>query len=165
MVSRRMQSAGAWLFVLASIVTWAAQPAVAADKNVGGYWKSFDKDTGKVQSVFRVWEDKGKLVGKILKTFPKPGEKPQERCTECEGAQKDQPIIGIIFMWGLEREADNPRKWTGGKVLNPSDGKVYNVEVELSEDGETLNVYGYIRILVKVGGTNVWKRASLDEAK
>ena len=151
--------------VLASMLAWSARPAVAADKSVGGYWKSFDKDTGKVQSVFRVWEDKGKLVGKILKTFPKPGEKPQERCTECSGAQKDQRIVGLIFMWGLEREQDNPRKWTGGKVLNPADGKVYNVEVELSDDGEQLNVYGYIRIVVKVGGTNVWKRASAEEAK
>jgi uncharacterized protein (DUF2147 family) len=165
MVLRRTQSAGAWLFVLVSMFAWAAQPAVAADKSVNGYWKSFNKDTGKVQSIFRVWEDKGKLVGKIVKTFPKPGEKPQERCTECSGAQKDQPVIGLIFMWGLEPEQDNAHKWTGGKVLNPADGKVYNAEVELSDDGESLNMYGYIRVLVKLGGTDVWKRASADEAK
>ena len=166
MVSRGMQSAGAWLVVvLASFVVLPAEPAVAADKGAAGYWKSIDKETGKVQGVFRLWEDKGKLVGKILKSYPKAGKKAQETCTECAGAQKDKPVVGLIFFWGFSHDEENPRKWVDGKVLNPEDGNVYNAEATLSEDGQSLDVYGYIRVLVKLGGTSTWTRISATEAQ
>lgn len=166
MYSGRIRSAWAQLAFFGAIVLFASQPAVAADKTDGtvfGYWKSIDTDTGKTQSIFRLWEDKGKLVGKILKTFPKAGEKQQTVCDECSGAQKGKPIEGLIFFWGFERDGGSDKKWIDGKVLNPGNGKTYNCEVELAEDGKTLKVYGYIRLLVKVGGTNIWQRPSAEE--
>ena len=48
-------------------------------------------------------------------------------------------------------------------MLNPGDGHTYNAEVTISEDGKSLSLYGYIRLLVKVGGTSVWKRATPEE--
>jgi uncharacterized protein (DUF2147 family) len=163
---RGMRVLGACLLVSMAALTVSADGTGAADKKVFGYWKSLDKDTGKTQSIFRIWEDKGKLVGKVVKTFPKPnGEKPQELCTECTGNQKDKPVVGLIFLWGLELDKENPRKWVEGKVLNPEDGKTYNAEVELSADAQELTIYGYIKMLVKLGGSNTWKRPSADELK
>lgn len=153
-----------WVVLFAVFVLSPRTAAATETKDVMGYWKAIDKDSGKTQSVFRLWEDKGKLVGKIVKTFPKPdGSKAQQVCSECSGRQKDKPVVGLIFLWGLEQEKDNPRKWVGGKVLNPEDGKTYNVEVEVSPDAKTLKVYGYIRLLVKVGGTNIWERPTDKE--
>jgi uncharacterized protein (DUF2147 family) len=168
---RTMQSRGILFLVLAPIVALSLQTASAADnsttdKGVYGYWKSIDKDTGKTQSIFRLWEDKGKLIGKIVKTYPRAGGKPaQTICSECSGAQKDKPVVGLIFLWGFSREDGNDKKWTDGKVLNPEDGKTYNAEVTLSDDGKTLTVYGYIRVLVKLGGTSDWKRPTAEEMR
>jgi len=154
-------------FVLLTALFSVPTQAASSGDNSGvfGYWKNVHEKSGKTQSIFRVWEDKGKLVGKIVKTFDVPGEAAQDKCTECAGAQKDKPVQGLIFFWGFERDKENPRKWVDGKILNPRDGKTYSCEAELSEDGKTLNVYGYIRIVVKVGGTSVWQRPSADEMK
>jgi hypothetical protein len=40
---------------------------------------------------------------------------------------------------------------------------VYDAEAELSADGKSLKVYGYIRIIVKIGGSSVWKRPTAAE--
>lgn len=164
MFLRGMLLVGACLMFLASGLQTSAHAATTPDKSIYGYWKSLDKDTGKTQSIFRIWEDKGKIVGKIIKTFPKPnGEKAQAICTECTGNQKGKPVVGLIFLWGLAPDEENPRKWVDGKVLNPEDGKVYNAELELAQDAKTLTIYGYIKMLVKLGGSNTWQRPTAEE--
>ena len=163
MDSRRTQ-AGIWLVAFAVLATLAPRSVAAGEATAVGYWKTIDNDTGKTLSYVRLWEDKGKLIGKVVKQFPQPnGEKAQEICTECPGAQKGKPVLGMIFLWGFVRDKEAPRKWIDGKVLNPGDGRTYNAEVTVSEDGMTLSLYGYIRLLVKVGGTSVWKRATQEE--
>lgn len=130
-----------------------------------GYWKSVDKDTGKTQSVFEVYPAGDKLAGKIVKAFPKPGEEYDPICHECTGNQKDKPKVGLVFLWDFTRAKGKPRKWIDGKLLNPENGKTYGAELEVSEDGQQLTVYGYIRILFKIGGSNVWVRPTAEELK
>jgi uncharacterized protein (DUF2147 family) len=160
-----------WLFgvcfaVLGAVLPTAAHADATPDKNVFGYWKSIDKDSGKTLSIFRVWEDKGKIVAKIVKMFPKPnGQPPQAICTDCPGNQKGKPLVGLLFVWGLQADPENPRKWLDGKVINPEDGKTYNAELELAQDAKTLTLYGYIKMLVKVGGSNTWSRPTAEEMK
>jgi uncharacterized protein (DUF2147 family) len=164
--SASVRIAGLVAVVGLGLAVAATRGAAAADdkaKAVLGYWKHVDDSSGKTQSIFRLWEDKGKLFGKIVKTFPVPGKKQQEVCTECSGAQKDKPVPGLIFMWGFSKDSAKPTKWVEGKILNPEDGKVYNAEVDLDEDGKTLNVYGYIKVLVKLGGTSKWQRPTAEE--
>jgi uncharacterized protein (DUF2147 family) len=162
---RGTRSAAFGLLVLVSVLLQSAQPAVAADTGVFGYWKRIDDETGKAQSFFRLWEDKGKLVGKIIKVLPTKDKKAQEVCTECTGAQANKPVNGLLFLWGFSRDQSNASKWIDGTVLNPENGKTYHCEVELSEDGNTLNVYGYLKLLVKLGGTSKWQRATPEEVK
>jgi len=166
MFSRGTLLVGACLLLLASALQMPVRAATTPDKNIFGYWKSLDKDTGKPQSIFRLWEDKGKIVGKVLKQFPKAnGEMPAAVCNECTGNQKGKPVVGLIFLWGLTPDEENPRKWVEGKVLNPEDGKVYNAELELAQDAKTLTIYGYIKMLVKLGGSNTWQRPTPEELK
>ena len=167
MSSREMQISCLGLLLVAAVL-FAPMPRVAAettpDKGVFGYWKSLDEDTHKTLSIFRLWEDKGKLVAKIVKMFPKPnGDAPPQSCAKCSGNQKDKPMVGLMLMWGLQPDKENPRKWAEGKVLNPEDGRTYNVEVEVSPDGKSLKVYGYLNLLVKLGGTRVWERPTPKE--
>ena len=162
---RATRAAGAWAVALACIVTGTASAAPAADSGVLGYWKHVDEETGKTQSIFKLFEYEGKLVGKIVKVFPKAGKPAQAVCSECEGRQKGKPVVGLIFFWDFVRDGDDRHKWVDGKILNPEDGKTYSAEAELSGDGQTLKVFGYIRLLVKVGGTSVWKRPSPDELR
>src|ERR1700712_2766349 len=156
----RNQLGGALLLALASIVsvstlmsavTVSAADSQAENKGPYGYWKSVDKKTGKTQSIFKLTDEKGKLTGRIVKAFPKAGEKYNPICDKCDGERKDQPKLGMVFFWNFVPDKKTPRKWVDGKILNPDDGKVYGSEAELSEDGTKLDVYGYIRILIKIG--------------
>ncbi|HKU37868.1 MAG TPA: DUF2147 domain-containing protein [Polyangiales bacterium] len=150
--------------MLASVFTLAPKHGSAADqKTVFGYWKHVDEETGKPLSIFKLWEYEGKLVGKIVKTFPKGNEAPQTVCSECSGKQHNKPVVGLLFLWGFERDDDTGDKWVDGTVLNPANGKTYNCEVELSDDGKTLKVFGYVKMLFKVGGTSVWQRPTPSE--
>lgn len=166
------RSRGALLLALASILALstllAAQTVCATDsqqdnKSVYGYWKSVDKKTGRLQSIFRLYDDEGVLTGKILKIFVKPGEEHDPICHKCDGSRKDQPKVGIVFFWNFVPAKGKPNKWVDGKILNPDDGKVYSSEATLSDDGKSLSVYGYIRIIFKIGGTSVWQRPTAAE--
>jgi uncharacterized protein (DUF2147 family) len=161
---RRAPLAGKWFIALASILALALStrtaPAEADNNSALGYWKHIDEDTGKPQSIFRLFEDKGKLVGRIEKVFPKPGKEAQTFCSACTGAQKNAAIVGLIFFWNFVRDPSSDDKWVDGKILNPENGKIYNAEAELSKDGKALKVFGYIRVLFKIGGTSVWQRPS-----
>lgn len=148
---------------LVSTPTVSAADSQAENKGPYGYWKNVDKKTGKPTSIFKVYDDNGKLTGKIVKVFPTPGEKFNPVCSDCEGERKGKPKIGMVFFWNFVPAKGKPRKWVDGKILNPDDGKVYGSEAELSEDGTKLDVYGYIRILIKIGGTSTWLRPTAKE--
>ncbi len=151
------------LSMIASILVLSPKRAAADDKTVLGYWKHIDDDSGKTQSIFKLFESNGKLIGRIEKTFSTPKKKAQDICTKCSGSQKNKPIVGLIFFWDFVRDKAEPNKWVDGKILNPEDGKVYDAEATLSADGESLKVFGYIRVIVKIGGSSVWKRPTAAE--
>ena len=71
---------------------------------------------------------------------------------------------GLIFLWGFEFDEEE-KKWVDGHILNPDDGNVYNSTLTLTKSGTTLEVYGFIQVLVKIGGTRHWVRPTLDEMK
>jgi len=127
----------------------------AEQSTVNGRWKTIDDESGKVKSIVKIWEENGSLKGLIEETFPEPGEEPDPLCDKCTGDKKDQPIKGMIFLWGFKKESDT---WKKGKILDPENGKIYKCELKLMDKGDKLEVYGYIRIIVKVGRSQTWIR-------
>lgn len=128
--------------------------AQAANDTPVGRWKTFDDDTGKATSIIRIRNFDGELRGWIAKVLKTPEEGALPTCTLCEGELKDAPVEGLRFMWGLRREGD---AWTGGQVVDPETGKVYNVKMELEDAGRKLVVRGYIGIPL-LGRTQTWER-------
>ncbi len=121
-----------------------------------GYWKTIDDDTGEVKSIVKVWIDSnGKLLGQILKIFPKEGEDPDPVCDKCKGKLKNVKTLGMVFMWGFYRK-DN--KWVNGEIVDPENGKQYHCQVYTKKEGKELKVYGYIKLIFKIGRTQTWLR-------
>jgi hypothetical protein len=99
----------------------------------------------------------GFIREKIVKIFPRPGEDPSTlHCSECEGDQKNALVIGLTFIKGMRREG---LEYRDGTILDPRDGSVYDAQMELSPDGHTLSVRGYLGIPL-LGESEVWHRAS-----
>ena len=119
-----------------------------------GLWKTIDDKTGKPGGLVRVELVEGYYQGRIEKIFPEPGEDPDPKCVKCEGARQNQPVIGLIFMWGLSKQGD---QYQGGEILDPKTGKIYRAKLNLEDGGKKLNVRGFIGLSF-LGRTQVWYR-------
>lgn len=111
--------------------------ATFAQNSPVGRWKTIDDETGKPMSVTEVYVAKnGNLAAKVVETLNTPN----ALCTECSGAQKNQPVIGMMVFWDVKQEGDG---WAGGKGFKPSTGDNFKVKsVKLLDGGKKLEVTG-----------------------
>jgi uncharacterized protein (DUF2147 family) len=130
----------------------ALPPARAADPNSPiGLWKTFDDKSGAAKAIVRIYEQEGKLFGKIVSSF-KPGAE-QRVCEVCKDERKDQPIIGLVIIRNMKADEG---EFDGGDILDPENGSVYHCKMHV-EDGSRLLVRGYIGISL-IGRTQTWQR-------
>ncbi len=128
--------------------------AWADDTSPVGLWKNVDDVTGKPKALIRITEEHGALVGRIEKLFRAADMDQNPKCDKCEGANKDQPVIGMIFMWGLKKAGAD---YSGGEILDPDNGKVYKSKISLIDGGKRLDVRGYLGMPM-FGRSQVWLR-------
>ncbi len=144
------------LYALVPLFALAASSAWAQAASPAGLWQNIDDETGKPKALIRIADNKGVLSGKIEKLYRKPDEDQNPVCDKCEGARKDQPIVGVTILNGLKREGEG-REYGGGEILDPANGKLYKSKLTLSEDGKKLDVRGYIGVPL-LGRTQTWVR-------
>jgi uncharacterized protein (DUF2147 family) len=144
------------LLLASSLLVLGSGRALAEDPVVG-LWKTIDDETSKPKSIVRLWVTNGELKGKIERTFPEPGEDPDPVCDKCPGDRHNQRIIGMEFLWGFRRDAD---AWVDGHVLDPSNGKTYHATVRVIDGGRRLQLYGYIKVLIKIGRKQTWEHGT-----
>jgi uncharacterized protein (DUF2147 family) len=141
---------------LVGLVAALAAPASAAELLPVGRWKTIDDATGKPKSVVQIYEESGKLFGKIERLIIAPGADPNPKCDKCEGERKDQPVVGMVILWDLEKDKGGSA-WGGGRILDPKNGKTYRCLIEPLDGGKQLKVRGYLGISL-IGRTQQWLR-------
>jgi uncharacterized protein (DUF2147 family) len=132
----------------------ALPSAWADDASPVGLWKNIDDVSGKPKALIRIAENNGALQGRIEKLFRPEGQDQNPKCQKCEGANKDQPIIGMLFMSGHKKDGD---EYNGGEIIDPDNGKVYKSKVTLTDGGKKLDVRGYVGVPM-FGRSQVWVR-------
>lgn len=121
-------------------------------QQVLGKWKTIDDETGKAKSVVEIFKaTDGKIYGKIVKILT-PGQE-NKKCTECDGSNKNKPIVGMIIINGLSKDGD---EFSGGTILDPNNGKKYKCYITL-EGKDKLKVRGYLGVSL-IGRTQYWYR-------
>jgi uncharacterized protein (DUF2147 family) len=130
-------------------------PALAADGSPVGTWTTIDDTTGKPKSVVEISENNGELSGKILEVL-QSDQGPNPVCKECEGERKDQPVTGMIIIWGMKQDGN---AWEGGKILDPKSGKIYGCILTPVDGGQKLEVRGFKGFSL-LGRTQTWVRKS-----
>ncbi len=131
------------VFCLFSLTIFAQSPV--------GKWKTVDDETGKAKSYVEIYEQNGKLYGKITQLLLEADK--GKLCAECSGSDKGKPIEGLVFLKDLEKDG---KYYEGGTILDPKNGKVYTCYIEL-KGADKLKVRGYIGIAA-LGRTQYWYR-------
>ncbi len=126
----------------------------AAKASPVGRWKTIDDVTGKVKSVVTIWEEKGKLFGRVQKLVDPDPKDPNPTCDDCSGEQKGQPVVGLKILWDLQKDGD---AWSGGTILDPANGKTYKCLVSMEDGGAKLKVRGFVGLSL-LGRTQYWLR-------
>jgi uncharacterized protein (DUF2147 family) len=129
--------------------------AISADLSPIGLWQAVDPDTKQPSGWFAITEHDGHYDGALVKMFVRPGEDPNEVCDKCSDDRKDQPWLGLQIIRGMKPDSDN--KYTGGTILDPRDGHVYDAMMSVTEDGQTLVVRGFLGFSL-LGRNEYWSR-------
>ncbi|QOI98358.1 MAG: DUF2147 domain-containing protein [Flammeovirgaceae bacterium] len=122
------------------LVVFALLSLSASGQTVFGKWKTIDDTSGELKSVVEIYERNGKVFGRVIQTFPKPGQNPDPVCSKCDSEDEryNKKIIGMEIMKDLIKSGN---EYTNGNILDPENGKVYRCKVWL--EGVNLKLRGY----------------------
>jgi uncharacterized protein (DUF2147 family) len=139
---------------IAILSVMISSTAFTSEPSPVGVWKTIDDHTGEPLGLVRIMEVNGEYQGKVEKIFTKPGENADPKCEKCDGAQHNQPVIGMTILWGLKKQGD---EYQGGAILDPESGNVYRAMMKLDGQGGKLSVRGFIGFAL-LGRTQTWVR-------
>ena len=155
-----------------AVVIMAINIGIAfADDPALGFWLSVDQKSGKVESGWEIYQDNGNLLGRLLSGL---GVSSDDRAAKCKESYPNFPVAGKVnqlfklgtpWIFGLSMES--PGRWTGGHVIDPSNGSIYRCSIIYHPaDGkkfqqEALEIRGQVLFF---SGSQYWRRATLEEA-
>lgn len=120
-------------------------------QSIMGKWKTIDDETGNEKSIVEIFEENGKVYGKIIELFEEKNK--NAICSNCSGINENKPYLGLIIINDLKKDGN---EWNGGTILDPKTGKEYKCLIAL-ESTNKLKVRGYVGFSL-IGRTQYWQR-------
>ena len=119
-----------------------------------GNWTSVDDATGEEEGVVNIFKaSDGLYYGKLVKLLAP--EMKGAVCDKCEGDDHNKPLEGLTLMRGLKADGD---VLSGGTIIDPKNGKVYNVKVSFDAKKNKLKLRGSLDKSGLIGRTQYWMR-------
>lgn len=148
-----------WLLLIITVFNCA----YANENSPVGFWKTLDDKTGQPKAIIQIWQAEDKqLYGRIHKIFLSSTNEEQKLCKACEGDLYNKPITGMIILQNLKHQNPNEPLWSDGKILDPSNGKTYNCNIQLVENDKKLIVRGFIGMPL-FGRTQTWLKVGSQQ--
>jgi uncharacterized protein (DUF2147 family) len=113
-----------------------------------GVWRTVDDEDGEPKSHVEIFEQSGKLHGRIVMLLPEG-----RLCSPCAEGYEGRDLRGVVILRDMEQNGD---EWSGGTITDPKTGRTYRAKMSL--DGPTrLRVRGFVGFSL-LGRTQVWER-------
>jgi len=158
-----------FVFSLAAGFCFAADP-------VEGYWLSVDEKTNKVTAGWHIYQQDGKLFGKLLSSAT---DFPGIKASKCKDSYPGFPVAGKVSQmavdgtpWIYGLTLDKAGEWSNGSVVNPEDGNVYKCKIIFRPAGsksgrtsfqqDTLEMRGEIGL--GIGRSQFWRKSDQKTA-
>jgi uncharacterized protein (DUF2147 family) len=123
-----------------------------------GLWQAYDNHTGNLEALIHIKKlPDNTYEGIVEKIYPDKPENAAMICSDCPGSYYNKPILGMRILSGMKRK--DKLTFDGGNILDPDEAKVYQCRIQLSEDGKTIQVTGYINY-VWIGQSEIWQRVN-----
>ena len=126
--------------------------SIGTSQSVFGKWKTIDDRTGNPKAIIDIYEEDGKMYGKVV-DIVEPG-KENFICTKCDGDLKDKPVIGMQIIDAAEHQGDGVYK--GDTLFDPQQAMTFRCKIWLNPDNsDELKVRGYLAFIYR---TQTWVR-------
>lgn len=130
---------------------------ISLSQTAEGLWYTYDDDSGVLKSRVEIYIEDGKLYAEIRELYNTEHGYENPKCLPCPGERKNQRVIGMKVITGLEKEGD---EWEGqDAILDPKEGEIYDGTIWMESD-DKLAVRGYQGIFFR---TQYWKRVTEEE--
>jgi uncharacterized protein (DUF2147 family) len=147
--------------------------ASVAAQNVTGLWKSIDEE-GEITAIWELRLVDGEVRGRVVTIAGKPNDTIAVQLDQTyPGLPSDQAlntmrVVDIDLIYGMTPRRGRAAQYTGGYIIDPNDGKRYNLDLNVIPAGsrnsvgglETLEVKGKILIFSR---SQYWVRATQED--
>lgn len=125
----------------------------SAFAQIEGTWETTDDKTKEKKSHIKIYKTQsGKYAGQVVKILREA--KKNAVCKDCDGDRKGKPVQDLIIIIGLQTDG---KEWSGGRILDPENGKEYKCKAWMGANSNTLNIRGYVGMSM-IGRNQTWKR-------
>ena len=161
------------VYMVLAVLLVCASACFTADP-VFGYWVSIDEETNKPTGAWRIWEEGGKLYGKMVslvgyaadqKAVGAKGRGPYDGFPQ-SGNMEDMTVIGTTWIYDLEKKEEGV--WHKGYIVDPNNGKRYKCKITFRKANgkkyktDTLEMRGEIG--AGIGRSQFWTATTEAEA-
>lgn len=141
------------LFLILSLIMLSSISSFAQIGKIIGKWYTIDEDGNKKSLVNIYQTPAGTYEGVIEKLLTGDTNR---KCIECKGDKKDKRIAGMVFVSNMKIDEE---KLSGGKILDPANGKEYNCTMSFDSKTGKLKVRGSLDKSGMIGRNQAWVRA------
>ncbi len=122
------------------------KPAATMSDSITGYWTVPDPDTNKTDAIVIGYQKDGVFYYRMVAVYDDSGKLTDTaaNCTQkAKGIKGNPKMCSFDMIWGLKFDG---KKYSGGHIIDPDSGKVYNCEVWYDAAKQSLVVRGELWI-------------------